>query len=847
MNRSTREAICRIDVLQDTGSVSRGTGTLVSPDLVLTALHVVADRNASPPEPYPGKIQLTFPNFQTEAVIHENLMDPAADWVLLKCLVPPKVEPVSLGRLKQSGVDWETYGFPDANPRDGMVQTGRVEAWDGVLAGVTALQLFSEEAAAGNGAPVKGLSGAPVFVGTWLVGHMRFALMQDGRTIAGTLYACPITTLEERGASLLSVMDVPERRSTVATILTELKGSERKTRWLSLIGGVTLLAALGVGVAMINRSPRAAPPPVELLAVLPFENLSGQNGRAASLGGGIRAMILAELRRIGALRVMDLSNTRLGRVGVGKNVGPDLAEAGLRPGAIIQGRILPSDPDEAKVHIALREPQGNGAGWNTIWENNYDVHGESAFEIQRDVAQQIAAELETRMTARDSVLLATAHTGDSTAAEFFVLGKNLLDQAYFDADAAQRAAIMLSRATDRDPGFAIAYARLADAHALIYYLGVDQSEERAAMARAAADTALALQPDLPEGHLALGEYYYRVTGQLNLANRELDIAGQSLSHDSKLLLLRGLIYRRMPGRWDTATCLLQQASDLEPGNWAPAYYAGQTFLFARNYPLGLQYLDRAIGDSAESAGLDQRARAFLTRAALNIARDGNLEAARLIIDAARRHFTPEAFVAALSLDEFRPLLPLIASPQLDSLVAQTLMPMSRDNVVDYLLARAILAEQAGNLVGARNNYLGAAVQTRALIAADSLAVEPHADLGLALAGMGELPEAVREVSRALSLLQHGGHMSGSLTVQTATIQWSIAEVLLRARNWGQAEVAVRRLLESPGYLSPDWIKIDPRFNPTLTNPAYRGDKRDFYHRLIAPLLYRDTTSTCPHS
>lgn len=847
MNQGTREAICRIDVLQESGSVSRGTGTLVGPDLVLTALHVVADRNASPPEPYAGKILLTFPSHQTEAVIQETLMDPAADWVLLKCNDPPKVEPVSLGRLKQSGVDWETYGFPDANPRDGMVQTGRVEAWDGMLGGVTALQLFSQEAAAGNGAPVKGLSGAPVIVGTFLVGHMRFALMQDGRTVAGTLYACPIVKLEEHSPGLLPVMDVPDRRSTVSTIVNELKGSERKTRVLGLIAAIILVAALAAGVMLVNRGPdKPVAPRIETLGVLPFENLTGQEGRAADLGGGMRAMILGELRRIGSLKVVDMTNTKTGTVGVGKNRGPDLASAGLSVGAVIEGHILPSKANEAKVHVALRVPQAQNAGWNTVWENDYDVHGQTAFEIQRDVAEQIAAELKTRLTARDSIQLATAHTGDSTAAEYFVLGKNLLDQAFFDPGAAQRASIMLSRAIDRDPGFAIAYARLSDAHSLIYYLGVDQSRARADMARAAADTALALQPDLAEGHLALAEYYYRTVNLPNLALHELGIARMSLKHDGNLLTLGGLIYRRLPDGWSTATCMLRQASDLEPGNWAPAYYAGQTALYSRNYSLGAQYLDRAIQDSAQSAGLDQRARAYLARAVLSVARDGNLVEARSIVAEAERHFSPEAMVAALSLDEFRPLLPLLATAHLDSLVSQRAQVNEPD--VDLFLARGILAEQRGSSLGARINYLTASALSRAEIVHDSLAVEPHADLALALAGLGQIADATREAARAEALLAgNNRHVSGSVTVSLATTQWSIAEVNLRAKAWDQAEVAVRRLLESPGYLSPDWIRVDPRFSTVTTDPGYRGQKQGFYHRLVAPLLYRDTTTVCPPS
>jgi TolB-like protein/Flp pilus assembly protein TadD len=844
MNKQIRQAICRIDVTQDAGSVSRGTGTLVGPGLVLTALHVVADRRATPPARYPGKITLTFPDHQTEAEIHEAFMDPGADWVLLKCAQPPTIEPVSLGRLKQSGIDWETYGFPDANPRDGMVQTGRVEAWDGLLEGSTALQLFSEEAAAGNGAPVKGLSGAPVFVGTWLVGHMRFALMQDGRTVAGTLYACPVESVGANSPGLLKVLDVPERRSTITSIVSEFKSTERKTRWLTMGGLLVLVAAIGVGLTMFGRAPRATPPSIQEIGVLPFQNLTGQNGHAASIGGGMRAIILGELRRISSLRVVDLANIELGTIGVGRNAGPDLRKAGVSSTAIMDGDILPSDGNEAKIEVRLRQRAGDGSGWNTLWENSYDIHGNNAFEVQDQVAHEVASELEARVSRSDSVLMANVHTGDSSAAEFFLQGKNLLDQAFFDPEAAQRAAIMLSRAVERDPGFAVAYARLSDAHSLIYYLGVDESEARDRMAHAAADTSLALQPDLPEGHLALGAYYYRVANLPYRALQELSVAERSLHQDGKLLMLRGLIYRRMPNRWGEATCSLRQASELEPGNWAPAYYAGQTYLFARDYAHAEQFLARAIQDSAQSVGLDQRARAFLSNAALLIARSGDVAGARDVVAHAERHFTPTALLAALSLDEFRPLLRLVASPHLDSLLAQADQPNSA-NDTDYFLARGILAEKGATPGAAGLNYIAATMRSQALIARDSLDVEPHIDLAIALAAQDRIRDSQRELVTVVRLLNGGGHFAGSITVGRAATQGSIARLQVAAGDIRGAMATIRWLFNNPGYLSPEWLEADPAYAKLVADPGYPALKQAFYRRLVTPTLYRAPPEACP--
>lgn len=207
MHSRVRAAIARIDVVQGGQSISRGTGFLVAEGLVLTALHVVADRRQESLAPYPGEIVLTFPNHSTTAVIHGEYWDRLADWVLLKCAGAPPARPIPLAELRESGAEWQTYGFPDASPRDGMVQVGEVSNHLGELEGQAVFQLFSREAAAGQGAPVKGLSGSPVLVEDAVVGLLRFALMKEGQTVAGTVYACPIASVLKKVGPLLPLPD----------------------------------------------------------------------------------------------------------------------------------------------------------------------------------------------------------------------------------------------------------------------------------------------------------------------------------------------------------------------------------------------------------------------------------------------------------------------------------------------------------------------------------------------------------------------------------------------------------------------------------------------------------------
>ena len=174
---------------------------------MLTALHVVADRKQEFLAVYPGEIVLTFPTHSTRAVVHGNYWDRQADWALLRCETSPPIRPLPMAELREDGVAWETFGFPDANPRDGLATVGEVTNHLGTFEGNPAFQLYSREAAAGQGAPVKDLSGSPVLVQNAVVGLLRFALMKEGQTVAGTVYACPVASVLQKAAELLPLPD----------------------------------------------------------------------------------------------------------------------------------------------------------------------------------------------------------------------------------------------------------------------------------------------------------------------------------------------------------------------------------------------------------------------------------------------------------------------------------------------------------------------------------------------------------------------------------------------------------------------------------------------------------------
>ncbi|BAM89494.1 hypothetical protein S58_35010 [Bradyrhizobium oligotrophicum S58] len=212
-----RDSIARITI---DGAEVRGTGFLVAPDLVATALHVVANRDDDPPSFPPGAIQLHFPGIDPPIKAVVQAVNRDADCALLRCVdaKPLATRPtLVLRELSYPGDVFTSFGYPDTQFVDGMVWSGKIRDPNAQLTNFfpkgqvpyrPVLQLFSQEAAAPGAAP-QGLSGAPVIVGAAVVGLMRFALMRAGTSAAGTLYACSAADIVALAPTILSLRPGP--------------------------------------------------------------------------------------------------------------------------------------------------------------------------------------------------------------------------------------------------------------------------------------------------------------------------------------------------------------------------------------------------------------------------------------------------------------------------------------------------------------------------------------------------------------------------------------------------------------------------------------------------------------
>src|SRR4029077_2114824 len=154
-------------------------------------------------------------------------------------------------------------------------------------------------------------------------------------------------------------------------------------------------------------------------------------------------------------------------------------------------------------------------------------------------------------------------------------------------------ALLYGRAVELDPRFALAFAKLSQLHSLSYFNYIDRSDERLVKAKAAADTALRLAPELPEAHLALGFYYYYSSRDYSRALREFATARAREPNNSDLLEAIGLVERRQ-GRWAEALADLKRAAALDPRSGDKSKNVADTDLFLRAYAEAIQYWDRTI-------------------------------------------------------------------------------------------------------------------------------------------------------------------------------------------------------------------------------------------------------------
>jgi TolB-like protein/Tfp pilus assembly protein PilF len=291
------------------------------------------------------------------------------------------------------------------------------------------------------------------------------------------------------------------------------------------------------------------------IAVLPFENLSDDKANAY-FAQGIQDEILTRLAQIGALRVISRTSTQ--HFASSPDNLPEIARQ-LGVANVLEGSVQKAG-DAVHVNVQLIQAATDAH----LWAQTYDRKLDNVFSVESEVAGAIALALKAQLSGSEQQALARLPTQNAAAYDAYLRGL-ALSTDYDESRAYFLSLIdLFTQAVTADPDFAQAWAYLSNARTQ-YYFEHDHTPEQLAGAKAAADAALRLQPELPEAWLALGYYRYWGEESYDGALEAYEHARQQTPNDAFVMELIGLVKRRQ-GRWEESLSDLQRAAQLDPHN-----------------------------------------------------------------------------------------------------------------------------------------------------------------------------------------------------------------------------------------------------------------------------------------
>jgi serine/threonine protein kinase/Tfp pilus assembly protein PilF len=242
-----------------------------------------------------------------------------------------------------------------------------------------------------------------------------------------------------------------------------------------------------------RRTPTAAAVPVEQsVAVLYFENLSGAK-EDEYFRDGMTEDIITELSKINQLQVFPRAEMLAYRdkAVTAPQVGQELNAAYVLSGSLRRAG------NRLRITAQLVETRTR----HSVWAERYDRQMEDVFAIQDEIAQSIASALKVVLTETEKEAIAKAPTADVKAYDYYLRGRQFFYQ--FRRRGYDFARQLFTRAIEIDPGYARAYAGVADCYSYLYMYW-DASEANVQAADDASRKALLLDPGLAEAHVARG-------------------------------------------------------------------------------------------------------------------------------------------------------------------------------------------------------------------------------------------------------------------------------------------------------------------------------------------------------
>ena len=442
--------------------------------------------------------------------------------------------------------------------------------------------------------------------------------------------------LQDIGDAVIEISETLNLPATAPPVTTpssaSLKPQVTAKHKLRTAAPIVVVAAIVIALCVIALQlvlPKEVQSPAKQirLVVLPFENLGSTEDEYFS--DGITDAITARLAGIHGLGVISRQSAIQYKQ---SERSPQEIGRELRIDYILEGTVQRERPSDPTSRVRIIPQLINAAEDTHVWTEIYDDDMSEVFRLQSDVAERVAQALDITLLQAEREALASQPTENLEAYDYYLRGYDYSHRSHLESD--RRTAIrMFEKAVELDPTFALAYAWLSDAHRLMYWFYHDRSNKRLAMTKEAGDKALELDPELLEGRMALGMYFYHAHLDYDHALEQFAIARKSHPNNSDILGGFGLVQRRQ-GKFEQALEDLKRSYELDPLNHFRAWEVGTTLTYLRKYPEAEHHYDQAISLAPDLYF------AYYCRAWLYLCWQGSTEKARAVLTQALESIKP---------------------------------------------------------------------------------------------------------------------------------------------------------------------------------------------------------------
>ena len=594
-----------------------------------------------------------------------------------------------------------------------------------------------------------------------------------------------------------------KRTETADAMPATLRRSKRAWIYVVIIGGL-----VSIGLFSLGRytAPTVAPVPGKSIAVLPFENLS-EDKVNAYFADGIQAEILTRLAKIADLKVISRTSTQQYQ---SKPANLDEIAKQLAVANVVEGSVQKA-ADQVRVNVQLVNMQTG----SQLWAETYDRKLTDIFSVESEIAIRIAASLQAKLTGREEQALAAKPTNNPEAYDAYLRGLAFESRGNYSSDALFKAIDFYALAVRLDPNFALAWARLSGAHALLYFLRHDTTTARRDAAKEAVENAQKLQPNSPETLLFLGYYQYWVLRDYGLAKTTFERVGEMLPGSSEVLYALGAVARR-EGNWDESVAYWERGLALDPRNPALLTEVAWTYAMLRQFPAALKLYDRALAILHDEPSL------IALKASIYQA-EGNLqEAAKSLVQVNTETNSNDAVrikLAQFRLERnFSELIQFVQARQprlqatagLDKGIKQVGVALAQRLAGDHAQAKATVEQARKTLEPLRKEQ-----PDNAFISGG---------LAVAYATLDEKDSAINEAQRAITLVP-----SSKDRVSGPGFEENLALIETMVGENSRAISTLTRLLHTPygGWLytpspiAPALLRLYPIWDPLRTDPAFQ--------------------------